>query len=135
MNTIKKMSFLLFLTIITCICDAQQITGQLAHTVEDNNRIDHKTIPFYSDKHSYVKGGITFLYPDGYFTSEPHVYVTLELNGLRYSPDLQLSPIIVKSTLNTITIYVNKETDSLFSKTSSEAATDDVIVHVFIFGS
>lgn len=135
MNTIKKMCLLLFLTIVTCMCDAEQVTGQLAHTIQENNRTDQKTCPFYSNQHNYVKGGITFLYPDGYFTAEPHVYVTLELNGLRYTPDLQLSPIIVKSTLNAVTIYVNKETSGIFTKTTTEAATDDVIVHVFIFGS
>ena len=113
---------------------AQTIVGNWQAYVQDGNRTDYKPIKFFSEKSSYVKGGVSFTYPEGYFSTNPYICVTVELKKLGNSSAIEISPLITKNTIESVSVVVNKTIVGLLKTTVNQAETDDVIVHILAYG-
>jgi len=129
-----SIKFFILLNIIIAGCNAVPLTGHWEAKKQIGMRTDHQPSNFYAERLSYRKGGLTFTYPKDYFASEPCVYVTIELKGLRYSSDLIISPVIKSSTSNNVTVYIHKEEAGYLLNSIDEADSDDVYVHLFALG-
>ncbi len=78
------------------------------------------------DKKSYVNGGVTFTYPDGFFSSAPHVFVTLELTGMSYSDGITVTPLITANSNSSTTVRVN-----CYSEGPLELSDNEAIIHLY----
>ena len=113
---------------------AQPLVGDWMLNILDGNRTDYKSVHFFSEKVAYVKGGVTFIYPEDYFSTNPHICITLELKNVVNSPSMEISPLIIKNTAASVSVYVNKTIVGFLKTTASEAETDDVVIHILAFG-
>ncbi|MGB8367526.1 MAG: hypothetical protein WCD44_04165, partial [Candidatus Babeliales bacterium] len=104
------------------------ISGQL-ETIETPvpGRNEIVLVPFFSASASYINGGLTFIYPIGLFSSTPTVRIGIELGGIGYLLSRTISAQITANSASSTTIRVNLGTVGLIT----EAATGDVIVHLF----
>lgn len=89
--------------------------------------IQTKMASFCEEMKDYVSGGVTYNYSPGLFSGAPNVKVGIQLKNLAYSSGLIVSPVITANTTTQTTVRVNVGTTS----SVAEAATDDVIVHLF----
>ncbi len=113
---------------------SQIVAGEWINRVREGNRIDQKTINFYTEKRPYAKGGITFMYPEDYFTINPCIFVTIELHKLAYETSLIVSPLVIKNSADSVVIRVNKIVTGFLKNSIQEADTNDVLVQIFVFG-
>jgi hypothetical protein len=121
----KFFLYLLFTNYFSCYGD---ISGYMeAIEVLVPGREDILQIPYFSGSASYVNGGVTFMYPAGLFSSTPSLRISIEENVTNYSNSQVFVPFITSSTTSSVTVRVNLVT----SLTVSEAATDEIIVHIF----
>jgi len=81
---------------------------------------------YYAESVSYVNGGITVTYPEGFFDVTPLVLVSIELTGRSYSTGQLVAGEIVSSSATSATVRVNLHNGTLIS----EVATGDVTVHL-----
>ena len=135
----KKLNYVLFFMgiislLLALSLGAHTIVGNWQAYVQDGNRIDYKPIKFFSEKASYAQGGVTFTYPEGYFSTSPHVCITVELKKLMNNSAMEISPLITESSATALSVYVSKTIAGLFKTTVSQAENDEVIVHMLAYG-
>ncbi len=114
---------------------ADAITGDLVANIQSGSKVDSTTIHFYTATLSYINGGLTFAFPENYFSSAPYVYVTTALNQYQYTSDLEVNPIIVANNEDGVTIRINRENTGLLINGIVEAASDDFFVSILAIGS
>ena len=122
--------------LIACVTsiNAQVYMGEWLHKFQQDNRIDYTPIQFYSEKKQYVQGGLLFTFPGDYFSSNPHVYISIQLNKTDYTPELELNAFITELSPSSVKINVNKVNAGLIHNFSTEADTEDIIVHILACG-
>lgn len=130
-STMKIYNFFLFLFVGI---NGDPFIGEWTSKVQENIRTDYVPVRMHCQKLSYTKGGIIIKYPQDYFSSTPYVYISVELNKLKYSQDLHFSPIIRFSTAKGVMIFIHTYATGYFSSSVIEANSDDVFVNVFSFG-
>ena len=113
---------------------SEQFGGEWVLKTQENIRVDYTPVRVDCQKLNYFKGGIVIKYPQNLFSSKPCIYVSIELNKLKYSSDLIFSPIIIAKNLDDITIFINKHSPGYIYNSMVEADDDDVIVNIFSFG-
>jgi F420-0:gamma-glutamyl ligase-like protein len=86
---------------------------------------------WFFDTVSYVNGGITEDISVVGFTATPMVDLTIQLSGVDYASNITYDAQITALDQNSITIRVNKNVNG----TITEAATGDVIVHIWVAGT
>lgn len=132
MKRINIMITMLVLSVV--LMNAQVYMGDWLHKFQQGNRIDYTPIHFYSEKKHYVQGGILFTFPLDYFTLSPHVYVSIELDNTDYAPDLEFNALITELSPLLVKVNVNKVNTGIIHNFSTEADTEDIIVHIFACG-
>lgn len=125
---------LLLLALFITQTSQNAYTGQLLNRIQDNNRVDYTPIRFYSKTAPYTQGGTIFTFPENYFTTLPHIQVSLQLNKATYNAQLQFHTFITDLSTQMATINVNKVNTGIIHDYTTEANTDEVIVHLFAFG-
>ena len=85
---------------------------------------------FYVDTIAYNAGGVTFRYPEGMFQSTPFVYASVVLKNMPYSQDLKISPLILESKADYVTLRVNKQLSGFFTHSVSEVADQDILISI-----
>ena len=106
-----------------------QQQGQLIEV--DVSSGSYNTDWWFVDTVSYVNGGITDDFSVVGFTAAPAVILTVQLSNVDYDSGTTYDAQITALDANSVTIRVNKNVDG----TITEAATDDVIVHVWVAGT
>lgn len=122
------------LAVIICVSDVRsdwRICNYVESISVSTGFTNGSMISLIVNEASYVNGGTTFTFPTDLFTSMPFAFVSLQLQNAAYSSSESYAAIIVSITMSDIVISVNKTT----STGVVEAATDDVIVCVSLFGS
>ena len=94
-----------------------------------------KETHFYAERLSYKKGGVTLSFPEGYFSSIPCVYLSIQFNKLPFGQDVLVTPYIVSNQKEKVDIKVNKAKSAFLGRTIQEADTDDIYVYIFAFGA
>lgn len=125
----KKLFLFIFLLAATTNFNCSgAIAGRLtAVVIPVAGQEEEVQVPFFSASASYENGGLTFTYPSGLFSTTPSVRVSAELSGASYSSSQTVSTQITSNSTTSTTVRVNLGT--VLSIT--EAADDDVIVHLF----
>ena len=129
----KKIFLILFLLTTNQVMPGH-IAGEWLGKTQENNRVNTGLIRFYSESIGYKKGGITFIYPEKYFSLKPLVQITIELDKLKQSSSITINPLIISNNSFGCVVYVSKEIMGLLKNSISEAADDDVIIHLLAFG-
>jgi len=76
---------------------------------------------------SYINGGVTINYPLGCFNVAPTVRIGTVLQGLSYSSNIVICPIITSSTSTQVTVRVNINLGEIIT----EAGTNDIYINIF----
>lgn len=132
MKNSKSLFFLI--SIIVYSLHAQIYTGEWVNRLEQESRVDYTRIRFYSEEKAYVNGDTTFIFPADYFTSVPHVHITIKLHNIEYSSALEFQPFVTEISPLMAKINVNKVNPGLIQHFTTEADTDDIIVQILAYG-
>jgi len=97
-------------------------------------RPDYVPVRLFCDKVLYTKGGVFIQYPQGYFSSTPYVYISIELNSLEHCSDLSFTPIITSSGPTNATIFLNVHRLGYIFNSVVEADNDDVYLNIIAMG-
>jgi hypothetical protein len=133
MNSIKIKIFLMLITTMVSK-GAPAYRGEWVHKIDQDGRIDHTPIRFYSQKKLYVKGGTWFDFPVGYFRDAPHVYVSAKLNKLEYTPSLVVNTFITHLSPLLVRVSANKVSVGFIKNAIIQADTDDILVYILAYG-
>lgn len=130
-----KMKLLYMLTILIAYCD---LSGYTTGTIELQSGIGTFQVSriqayVYTDIKTYENGGVTFTYPDNFFTEAPSLLVTIILTGRAYSSSEIVVAEVVAATATYAVVRVNVGS-LLHSPIISEASTGDVQVYIRAVG-
>lgn len=125
---------LLFLTLCIGNNTHTTYTGEWLNKAEHDNRVDYTPIHFYSEAKPYTKEGIAFTFPADYFTSSPHVHVSLQHDVSADNAPIKFYSLITELSASSAKINVYKVNAGIIHDFTTEADSNEVIVHVLAFG-
>ena len=88
-------------------CFGTQITGYMIGTVILNTRVERLVWNKLTDSQIYNTGGVTFVYPAGYFLIPPTIQVTLMQNIPHLITETFVAEVSVNSAISTTVMVYN----------------------------
>jgi len=130
----KRFISLLIMSMLMHFSSNESQHGSLIGEAIQTNDIQRYRIQFVKESVAYTVGDITVVYPIT-FENIPTVNVSVDLSAGTLLPNTTYTPIIINSTINSVTIRVLKIFDDGTSTTITDTPTgDDVIVDIIAIG-
>lgn len=134
----QKEIVMIYLLLLLTLCIVNNIhttyTGEWANKTEHDHRIDYTPIRFYSEVKPYTTKGIAFTFPADYFTSSPHVHVSLQHDSSADDAPIKFYSLITELSASMVKVNVYKVNAGIIHDFTTEADSNEVIVHVLTFG-
>ncbi len=129
------MKYILLIPILFLVNSADAAyMWQCLNEAKQTNRVDYTPIHFYSEAKPYTKEGIRFTFPTDYFTSSPHVHVSLQQDSSTDDAPIKFYSLITELSASMVKVNVYKVNAGIIHDFTTEADSNEVIVHVLTFG-
>lgn len=128
------MKFMYLCLLIALSVNAQVYQGEWLNKAQQDGRTDYTPIRFYSEKITYINGGIICNFPTDYFTINPHVIISLQIHEIEYSSFLDYNAFITQLSPTLVKINVTKNNKGIITHFITEADSNDVTITLLAYG-